>query len=142
MLLMLDDLDRIEEAMVWVHELCHMWLHPPGTAGGASVDHRDAPEEGLVHHAAAVVCAHFGVTGYRRRMLGHGVPLALFPDSLPRGRTSERDRLAADVRAALLSPEVLPSWSGRNTADLTKPSSAGGHHPAKHSLADNSDDHP
>lgn len=109
-LIMLDDLTPREEAMVWAHELCHMRLHPPGTDDVAPRGHSDTPEEILVHHAAAVVCADAGVGGYRRTMLGRGVPVELFPVRLPKGRLSERDRLADDVRAALSVPRIQPDW--------------------------------
>jgi hypothetical protein len=109
-LAMLDDLGPSEEAMVWVHEICHMRLHPPGTSGSASVDHRDVNEDSLVHHAAAAVCARFGVTGYRKKVLRLGVSRNEFPTRLPRELESKRDQLAADVHAALVSPDVRPSW--------------------------------
>jgi hypothetical protein len=109
-LAMLDDLDPSEEAMVWVHELCHMRLHPPASSASASMDHGDIDEDLVVHHAAAAVCARFGVTGYRKKMLRCGVSRAEFPTALPREFESKCDQLAADVSAALVSPEVRPSW--------------------------------
>jgi A/G-specific adenine glycosylase len=110
-LFILDGMSPAEEAMVWVHETCHIRLHPPtaGALNPTAVDHA-LPEEGLVHHAAAAVCAQHGVPGYRPKMLARGVSQESFPLDLPVGSESERDRLVADVEAALLRPDLSLAW--------------------------------
>ena len=96
---------RALRAQAFVHELCHVFLHPPGSAEDTA-EHESVDEERAVHEAAAHICLAFEVDGYRRLMEGNGVQIAA-----PEPEDSELiERLVVEVSAVLKDPIVASSW--------------------------------
>ena len=96
---------RALRAQAFVHELCHVFLHPPGSPTDAA-EHEEVNEERAVHEAAAQICSAFQVDSYRYLMESNGVQIA--PPDPDDGELIER--LIAGVSAVLMDPDLAASW--------------------------------
>ena len=105
--LYLDDLSDEEWVAGVIHEFGHVSLHPSGS--DSYEQHLDdGPEECIVHNAAMLVCAAFGMYKYVDLLRARGVPerlLAPVPPALQRIVYS----MVEWIEAAIRDPENPPA---------------------------------